>query len=217
MHGSDSTSGTLQGTRSCAEVKKQLDVLVAQREAEEGSQELDQSSMTATHGRKKLGRKMSKRRYGGSTVRWRREQAKGGDEDEVRGRVVTAFADLSQRREPGCSTPCIRVEQGENLLTRPMVVELGGTFVRYLRSTIRAHAKVCVAALHASVYATASSARSTASAQQPSVASRAATVSRGSAERARALALPRSASATRTNASAARRQRPLCTSAEYRV
>lgn len=84
MRGTDSASGTLQGTRSCAEVKERLDVLVAQREAGEGSQELHQSSVAATQARKKFGRKLSKKRNAGITVRLRWEQAKGGEEDEVR-------------------------------------------------------------------------------------------------------------------------------------
>jgi len=127
MRGTDSTSGTLlQGTRSCAEVKKRLDVLVAQREVGEGSQEQDQSSVAATQARKKFGRKMSKKRNGGSTVRWRRELAKGGEEDKVRGLVVTAFrsplSDTSEVVQP----PAYVWSRWEKLLTRAMAAELGG-------------------------------------------------------------------------------------------
>ena len=88
MRGAGGTAA-LQGTRSCAEVKTKLDVLVAQRgEAGGEDEKLELGTAAAAQAKKnQRGRKKAQKRNGNATVRW---MAQNGA-DKVRGLSSSSY------------------------------------------------------------------------------------------------------------------------------
>jgi hypothetical protein len=82
-------AAALQGTRSCAEVKTKLDVLVAQRgEAGGEDEKLELGTAAAAQAKKnQRGRKKAQKRNGNATVRW---MAQNGA-DKVRGLSSSSY------------------------------------------------------------------------------------------------------------------------------